>query len=340
MTPKKTKKPCCLGIESTADDFGVGISTFNGETLANARSPYVPSEGGIHPREAARHHAETASKMLEEAFKKAQAKPRDVSVIAFSQGPGLGPCLRTGATVSRALASYLGIPLVGVNHCIAHIEIGKLKTGARDPVTLYVSGGNTIVAAFDSGRYRVFGETLDIALGNCLDVFAREVGLHQEAGVPFGAVVEKLAFHGEELVPLPYTVKGMDISLSGLLTAAINLSKEDEHKLEDICYSLQETAFSMVTEVTERALAHTEKEEVLLTGGVAANKRLQSMIKAIAEEHDAKFCVVPREFAADNGAMIAWTGVLAYRHGLVTPIEKSFVKLRWRLEEVEVPWVR
>jgi N6-L-threonylcarbamoyladenine synthase/protein kinase Bud32 len=340
MTRKKIKKTCCLGIESTADDFGVGISTFNGEMLANARSSYVPPEGGIHPREAARHHAEAASRMLEEAFKEAHAKPSDVTVIAFSQGPGLGPCLRTGATVSRALASYLGVPLVGVNHCVAHIEIGKLKTGARDPVTLYVSGGNTIVAAFDSGRYRVFGETLDIALGNCLDVFAREVGLHQEAGVPFGAVVEKLALYGEELVRLPYTVKGMDISLSGLLTAAINLSKEDEHKLEDVCYSLQETAFSMVTEVTERALAHTEKEEVLLTGGVAANKRLQSMVKAIAEEHDAKFCVVPSEFAVDNGAMIAWTGVLAYRHGLITPIEKSFVKLRWRLEEVEVPWVR
>lgn len=96
----------------------------------------------------------------------------------------------------------------------------------------------------------------------------------------------------------------------------------------------------MLTEVTERALAHTEKKEVLLTGGVAANKRLQSMIKAIAEEHYAKFCVVPKEFALDNGAMIAWTGVLAYTHGTVTPIERSFVKLRWRLDEVEIPWVK
>jgi N6-L-threonylcarbamoyladenine synthase/protein kinase Bud32 len=337
---RKTRESYCLGVESTADDFGVGVSTFNGRILANARNSYVPLEGGIHPREAARHHADVSSEVLEEAFRKSNIKPRNVSVVAFSQGPGLGPCLRTGATVSRALASYLDVPLVGVNHCIAHIEIGKLKTGAKDPVTLYVSGGNTIVAAFDSGRYRVFGETLDIALGNCLDVFAREVGSHQEAGVPFGAVVEKLALHGEELVQLPYTVKGMDISLSGLLTAAVKHYKEDKHKLEDLCYSLQETAFSMVAEVTERALAHTEKKEVLLTGGVAANKRLQSMIKAIAEEHHAKFCVVPSEFAVDNGAMIAWAGVLAYRHGLAIPIEKSFVRLRWRLEEVEIPWAK
>ncbi|MCL6578202.1 MAG: N(6)-L-threonylcarbamoyladenine synthase Kae1 [Candidatus Bathyarchaeota archaeon] len=308
--------------------------------MANVISAYVPEEGGIHPREAARHHAEVASKVLEEAFMKSRIKPRDLSIIAFSQGPGLGPCLRTGATIARALSSYLNIPLVGVNHCIAHIEIGKLETNTKDPVTLYVSGGNTIVAAFDSGRYRVFGETLDIALGNCLDVFAREAGLRQKPGMPFGAVVEKLASKGTKLISLPYIVKGMDTSYSGLLTAAVNLLKKNVYRLEDLCYSLQETAFSMITEVTERALAHTEKKEVLLTGGVAANKRLQSMIKTVAEEHDARFCVVPSQFAIDNGAMIAWTGVLAYKHGIVTPIERSFVKLRWRLEEVEVPWIR
>lgn len=340
MKKRKASESYCLGIESTADDFSVGISTFDGEILANIISAYMPEEGGIHPREAARHHAEAASKVLEEAFTKSGIKLQNLSVIAFSQGPGLGPCLRTGATVARALASYLNVPLVGVNHCIAHIEIGKLKTGAKDPITLYVSGGNTIVAAFDSGRYRVFGETLDIALGNCLDVFAREAGLRQREGMPFGAIVEKLAVKGKKLIPLPYTVKGMDTSFSGLLTAAVNLIKKGEYKLEDLCYSLQETAFSMVTEVTERALAHTEKKEVLLTGGVAANKKLQFMVEAIAEEHDAEFCVVPSQFAIDNGAMIAWTGVLSYKCGMVTPIEKSFVKLRWRLEEVEVPWVR
>lgn len=340
MRNKKTGEHYCLGIESTADDFSVGIATFNGEILANVISAYIPEKGGIHPREAARHHAEVASQVLEEAFLKSQLKPQDLSVIAFSQGPGLGPCLRTGATVARALASYLNLPLVGVNHCIAHIEIGKLTKNVKDPVTLYVSGGNTIVSAFDSGRYRVFGETLDIALGNCLDAFAIEAGLRQSPGVPFGAIVEKLAKGGKKLIPLPYTVKGMDTSFSGLLTAAVNLLKKGEQKLEDLCYSLQETAFSMVTEVTERALAHTEKKEVLLTGGVAANKRLQSMVKTVAEEHNAKFCVVPSEFAVDNGAMIAWTGVLAYKSDLVTPIEKSFVKLKWRLDEVEVPWVK
>lgn len=333
-------KKYCLGIESTADDFGIGIATFNGDILSNASSGYIPEEGGIHPREAARHHTEAADKVLRQSLSKAGVKPKDLSLIAFSQGPGMGPCLRTGATVARALASYLGVPLIGVNHSVAHIEIGKLKTNSVDPITLYVSGGNTLISAFDAKRYRVFGETLDIALGNCLDVFARAAGLKHKQGMPLGATVERLAAKGNKLISLPYVVKGMDISLSGLLTAVTSLLRKGKYRLEDLCYSLQEQSFSMVTEVTERALAHTEKQEVLLTGGVASNKRLQQMLSLIADEHDAKFNVVPRQFASDNGAMIAWTGALAYTHGLITPIEKSFVRLRWRLEEVDIPWIK
>ena len=300
----------------------------------------MPEQGGIHPREAARHHAEVAGQVIAEALKKASFGSEDIDFVAFSQGPGLGPCLRTGATAARALASYLNVLLVGVNHSIAHIEIGKLITGAKDPVTLYVSGGNTIVSAFDAGKYRVFGETLDIAIGNCLDVFAREAGLRQKAGLPFGAIVEKLASQGDTFIPLPFCIKGMDMSFSGLLTAAVELLREKKHRLEDICFSLQEVAFSMLTEVTERALAHTEKKEVVLTGGVGANKRLQSMMKIIAEEHEASFSKVPTEFAIDNGAMIAWTGILAYKSGMTTPLEKSMVKLKWRIDEVHVPWVK
>jgi len=307
---------CCLGIESTADDFSVGILSFDGEVLANVTSTYISESGGIHPREAAQHHAKNVGIVLREAFREAGMRPGDIAVVAFSQGPGMGPCLRTGATAARALASYLDVPLVGVNHLIAHIEIGKLTTGAKDPVTLFVSGGNTLVSAFDAGRYRIFGETLDIAIGNCIDVFAREAGLRPKERMPVAA-----------------------LSFSGLLTAATDLLHEGRHPLEDLCYSLQEGVFSMLTEVTERALAHTEKTEVLLTGGVAANARLQSMLKIIAEEHEARFCVVSKQFAMDNGAMIAWTGILAYQHGLKVPIEKSFIKLKWRVNEVDVPWM-
>ncbi len=342
MAPKldrENRDALSLGIESTADDFSVGILSFDGKVYANVISAFIPKQGGIHPREAARHHAQVADIVIAEAFKKAKVKPGDINFIAFSQGPGLGPCLRTGATAARALSSYLRVPLVGVNHSIAHIEMGKLITGARDPVTLYVSGGNTIVSAYDAGRYRIFGETLDIAIGNCLDVFAREAGLQQGAGMPFGAVVEKLANQGKTFIPLPFSIKGMDMSFSGLLTAAVELVREKEYRFEDVCYSLQEVVFSMLTEVTERALAHTEKKQVVLTGGVGANKRLQSMIKSVADDHDASFSSVPTEFAIDNGAMIAWAGILAYKHGMIVPVEKSMVKLKWRIDEVQVPWM-
>ncbi|MEA2089452.1 MAG: KEOPS complex N(6)-L-threonylcarbamoyladenine synthase Kae1 [Thermoproteota archaeon] len=339
MQTNSSTKPYCLGIESTADDFSVGILSFDGEILTNVTSTYISESGGIHPREAAQHHAKVVGKVLAEALRKANIKPKDIGIVAFSQGPGMGPCLRTGATAARALASYLNAPLVGVNHLIAHIEIGKLTTGAKDPVTLFVSGGNTIVSAFDARRYRIFGETLDIAVGNCIDVFAREAGLRPQERTPVAAMVEKLASRGRTLIPLPYTVKGMDLSFSGLLTAATQLLHEGKYSLEDLCYSLQEVVFSMLAEVTERALAHTEKKEVLLTGGVAANKRLQSMLKTIATEHNARFCTVPKQFATDNGVMIAWTGILAYQCGLTVPIEKSFVKLKWRLDNVDVPWI-
>jgi len=324
----------CLGIESTADNLGVGITTSDGTILSNEVSTHIPEEGGIHPREAARHHAAEIGNVLTRALKTAGIKACDIDFIAFSQGPGLGPCLRTGATAARALSAFLSVPLVGVNHCVAHIEIGRLSTDADDPLTLYVSGGNTIVSGFEAGRYRIFGETLDIAVGNCLDTFAREAGLPY----PGGPAVEKLALEGETLITLPYIVKGMDLSFSGLVTAAVQELRSGRWRLEDLCFSLQEAAYAMLGEVTERALAHTAKEELLLTGGVAANRRLRSVIKSIADEHGASPKFVPQSYATDNGAMIAWTGVLAYKSGVRTPIDSSYIDSRWRLDEVEIPW--
>ena len=324
----------CLGIESTADNLGVGIASSDGKILANEVKVHVPDLGGIHPREAARHHSENIGSVLTAALGKAQITARDIDFVSFAQGPGLGPCLRTGATAARALSSYLKVPLVGVNHCVSHIEVGRLATGAKDPLTLYVSGGNTIVSGFESGRYRVFGETLDIAIGNCLDTFARLAGLEY----PGGPAIEKFAQQGSKLIPLPYAVKGMDMSFSGLLTAVSNEFKSGKHSIPDLCYSLQETGYAMLGEVTERALAHTRKPELLLTGGVGANKRLRGVIKEIAEEQGAQPYYVPISLATDNGAMIAWTGILAYTHGIRTPIETSYVDSRWRLDEVEVPW--
>lgn len=323
----------CLGIEGTAHTFSVGIVSSRGKVLANASKTYVPERGGIHPREAAQFHATNARAVLDEALKLAKVELEDIDLIAFSQGPGLGPALRTAATAARALAVWLDVPIVGVNHCISHVEIGRLTEGARDPVTLYVSGGNTQVIAFDAGRYRVFGETLDIPVGNCLDVFAREAGVPH----PGGPNVERLAREGKRYIPLPYVVKGMDMSFSGLMTEAVRKRRAGAD-LCDLCFSLQETAFAALVEVTERAVAHTEKKEVMLTGGVAANKRLREMLKLMAKEHGARFCVPPPSLSVDNGAMISWAGLLAYKSGVRQKIEDTVVRQRWRTDEVDVAW--
>ncbi|MHA1593243.1 MAG: bifunctional N(6)-L-threonylcarbamoyladenine synthase/serine/threonine protein kinase [Candidatus Baldrarchaeia archaeon] len=325
----------CIGIEGTAHTLGVGIATSDGKILANVADSYIPPPGGgIHPAEAARHHTRLMAEVIKRALDVAGISIDDVDMVAFSRGPGMGPCLRTVAIAARTLSMGLGVPLIGVNHIVAHIEIGRLVTGAKDPVTLIVSGGTTAIVAHAKDRYRVFGETLDIAIGNCFDRFAREVGIHDPNSPWPGPMFDKYAERGEKYIELPYTVKGMDLSFSGLLTAAIRAVKEG-HRIEDVAYSLQETALAMITEVTERALAHTGKEELLLTGGFARNKRLQEMLRAMTEDRDAKFYVTPREYATDNGAMIAWTGILAYRQGYELKVEDSFVIQRWRVDEVE-----
>lgn len=325
----------CIGLEGTAEKTGVGIVDSSGEILASVGKSLIPESGGIHPREAAEHHANNIVPLIKEALVESGLELKDIDLVAFSRGPGLGPALRTVATAARSLSLSLKVPIMGVNHCIGHVEIGRLTTGAVDPLTLYVSGGNSQIIAYDRGRYRVFGETLDIALGNCLDQFARQVNL----GHPGGPRVEELALKSQNYLKLPYTVKGMDLSFSGLLTAAIRKYEAGE-PLEDVCYSLQETAFAMVTEITERALAHSKKREVMLCGGVAANSRLREMISIMTREHYADFYQPPIKYCGDNGAMIAWMGQLMFHYGSVQKVEDTTVIQRYRTDQVDVPWMK
>lgn len=318
-----------LGFEGTAHTCGVGIVD-DGQVLANARDAYAPDEGGIHPREAARHHADVLPDVLDDALEEAGVGLADVDAVAFSQGPGLGPCLRTVATPARALALELDVPLVGVNHCVAHLEIGRHVAGMEDPVLLYVSGANTQVIAYATGRYRVIGETLDIGVGNMLDKFAREHGLP----FPGGPKVEQLAGEGDELVELPYSVKGMDVAFSGILTAAL----ERDEPLEDVAFSLQETVFAMLTEVTERALAHLGKDEVVLGGGVACNDRLKAMVAAMADRRGAEAAWPEPGLCVDNAAMIAHAGRVQLDAGQTTPVEASAVDQAYRTDDVDAVW--
>jgi len=300
----------CLGIEGTAHTFGIGIVR-DGNVLCNSKDVYKPEKGGIHPIEAKEHHERVKEEVLQKALEEAKIELSDLDLIAYSAGPGLPPCLKVCLDFAKKLAEKTKKPLTEVNHCIAHVEIGRHLCEAKDPITLYVSGGNTQVIGFASGRYRVFGETQDIAIGNAIDTFIREATGKNLGGKYFDELARKGNY-----IELPYVVKGMDLSFTGILTAALQKYKKAQAKkdekleelLRDICYSFQETTYAMLTEVTERALAHTGKNELLLTGGVAASLRLQEMLKIMCEERGAKFFVCPREFAGDCGAMIAYTG--------------------------------
>jgi len=332
------KNNLTLGIESTAHTWSVGIVDSSGKVLSLVNDMFIPEKGGIHPILVKEQHLNNFMKIIIKALDDASISIKDIDLIAFSNSPGLGQILKIGAHVARMFSQLLGIPIVAVNHCIAHIEIGRFLCKIEDPLTLYVSGGNTIVSAYESGRYQIFGETLDIPIGNLIDSFARDVGIPH----PGGPKVEALALESDNYLRLPYVVKGMDLSFSGLYSAAKRLieSKDYEKKytLNDVANSLQETAFAMLTEVTERALAHTGKEEVLLTGGVAANKRLQEMVKYISKEHGARFEVVPLKYAGDNGAMIAWTGILRYKSIGGNNISETRINPKERMDQITIPW--
>ncbi len=325
-----------LGIESTAHTFGIGIIDDKGNSLANERLLFTTEEGGMIPSEVAHHHVENFKHILDKALEKAELKLKDIDVISYSQSPGIGNCLRIGAMLARTLASNFDKPIVGVNHCIAHLEIGKLMSKAKDPVFLYASGANTQIIAYDGGKYRIFGETLDIGIGNFLDSFARHIGL----GFPGGPKLYELSLKAkkENLISLPYTVKGMDISLGGLLTNLKQKFDSKQYKKEDLAFSLQETAFAMLVEVSERAMAHTGKKELLLGGGVACSKRLQEMCSIMCKERGAKSFVTSNDVNVDNGLMIAWLGLKEFKAGKKMKISEADIQPYLRTDDVDIFW--
>ena len=312
-----------LGVESTAHTFSIGIVTSDGKILANVKDSFTSMSHGMIPGEIAAHHTAVAEKVLTQVFTATKFTWKDIDIISYSAGPGLDPVLWAGYNKVKEWSKIYHKKIVGVNHCCAHLSIGKLWNKLKDPCYLYVSGVNTQIIVQEGGKYRILGETLDIGLGNMLDKFARELQL----GFPGGPPIEELAKKGK-YVELPYVVKGMDVSFSGILTKVKQLLDKGISK-EDLCFSVQETCFAMCAEVAERALAHTEKKELLLVGGVGANKRFCEMLKIMCKERGATFHLVPMELATDNGAMIAWEGFLRK-----DTFGDGEVNAQWRTDEV------
>ncbi len=323
----------CLGIESTAHTAGVGIVDSQCGILASEKHSHSTQKGGLIPTELAKHHAEHFPRLIKSAMEKFGLSWNEIDCIAYSAGPGIGTAMSVGAAAARMLSLLHKKPLVPVNHSVAHIEIAKKKCGARDPLVLYVSGGNTQVIGYEAGRYRVYGETLDIGVGNLLDSFGRSLGM----GFPAGPKLDEMYFQGGKYIELPYTVKGMDVGFSGLQTAAERkIGKVDQ---KDLAYSLMHTAFAMITEVTERALAHTEKKELLLTGGVAASRALQQMLEKMCEGRGVELKICPKELSQDNGIMIGWTGILMFQAGRRVAPQKAGTDQNFRTDMEKVGWI-
>ena len=321
-----------LGIESTAHTIGIGIVDED-EVLANQKSMFQPDQGGIHPRKSAEFLYQHTLENLNNALSEADINIGDIDAVAFSQGPGIPQCLDVGSVAARSLALKNEVPLIGVNHCLAHISIGARTTNAENPTTLYVSGGNSQIIQYRSGRYRVVGETLDIALGNALDKLARKMDYPH----PGGPEIERLAEKTDEIVELSYPIKGMDFSFSGLVT-------EVERKLDNIsdevlANSFQEHSYAAVVEALERAMSQEDSQEALLTGGVAMNNRLREMVRKMCEDRGAKAYFPPKEYCMDNGAMIAHQGLIELKNDRETSVEESGKKPDWRPDEVEVNWI-
>lgn len=335
-----------MGFEGSANKIGIGIVRGDGTILANPRHTYITPPGtGFQPSQTARHHREHILDLVKKALEEAKIAPSQLTCLAYTRGPGMGAPLTSVAVVVRMLAQLWNKPIVPVNHCIAHIEMGRLVTGAQNPVVLYVSGGNTQVIAYAANRYRIFGETIDIAVGNCLDRFARVINLSNDPSPGYN--IEQYAKRGTKFLEIPYSVKGMDVSFAGILTSMETLAntklKSGECTKEDLCFSLQETIFAMLIETTERALAHVGANEVLIVGGVGCNERLQEMMRSMLSQRTppGRLCAIDDRYAIDNGAMIAWTGLLQFLHGgerSVVPVEKADVTQRFRTDAVYVGW--
>src|SRR3989338_376727 len=323
-----------LGIESSAHTFSVSLVNDKGKILSETRKMYTREQGGIIPIDAAFHHRNVRNELLKKCLDDAKLSLKDVDIISVTSGPGLPPCLLAGMELAKKLAEDNNLPLISVNHLVAHLEIGKLFTKAKDPVFILATGANTQIIAYEAERYRIFGETLDIGIGNALDKFGSAINL----GFPAGPKIEELAKNGK-YIELPYVVKGMDLSFSGILTKATELYKHNISK-EDLCYSLQETYFSMLTEVTERAMAHVNKKEALLIGGVAANKRLIEMLNIMCRERKAKLYFVPVKYSGDQAAMIAYAGILQYKSNKKyydnLKLQDIDINPNWRVEQVNI----
>lgn len=299
-----------LGIDTSCDDTGVGIAS-KGELLANVVIPQTALHarfGGVMPELASREHLEVIDEAVERALKEAGLELDDIRAVSATRGPGLVGALLVGLSYGKALAWGLNVPFVPVHHLHGHLAAAG---GAEPPfLALIASGGHTSLFAVDSWTaIKELGRSRDDAAGEAFDKVARQLGL----SYPGGPALSKLAEGGDDHgVKLPWPMagsKGLEFSFSGLKTAvALLLEREPDAKPEDVAATFERIVIGSLVEVTKRALEQTGYKQLVVAGGVAANRRLRAEVAGLADGLGVTTVFPPLALSTDNGAMIALAG--------------------------------
>ncbi|OIK15929.1 tRNA (adenosine(37)-N6)-threonylcarbamoyltransferase complex transferase subunit TsaD [Bacillus sp. MUM 116] len=315
-----------LGIETSCDETAVAIIKNGKEIAANVVASQIESHkrfGGVVPEIASRHHVEQMTIVLEEALSQANLSISDMDAIAVTEGPGLVGALLIGVNAAKALAFAHNLPLVPVHHIAGHIYANRLVTEMKFPLlALVVSGGHTeLVYMKEHGHFEVIGETRDDAAGEAYDKVARTLNLPY----PGGPHIDRLAHEGSPTIDLPraWLEEGSyDFSFSGLKSAVINTVHNAEQRgetiaPENLAASFQESVIDVLVKKTERAVAEYKVKQVLLAGGVAANKGLRSALdKVFSNYPEIELVIPPISLCTDNAAMIAAAGSIMFEKGV------------------------
>lgn len=314
-----------MGIETSCDETSVSVVKNGREIVSNIVSSQIESHkrfGGVVPEIASRHHVEQITIVLEEAMKEAGVSYDDLDAVAVTEGPGLVGALLIGVNAAKTVAFAHGIPLVGVHHIAGHIYANRLVKEMEFPLlALVVSGGHTeLVYMKEHGHFEVIGETRDDAAGEAYDKVARTLSMPY----PGGPHIDRLAANGEATIDLPraWLEEGSyDFSFSGLKSAVINTVHNAEQrgetiKPEDLAASFQESVVDVLVTKTLHAVKEYPVKQVLLAGGVAANKGLRAALTAaFSEIPDVGLIIPPLSLCGDNAAMIAAAGSILFEKG-------------------------
>ncbi|MEZ2657981.1 tRNA (adenosine(37)-N6)-threonylcarbamoyltransferase complex transferase subunit TsaD [Aneurinibacillus aneurinilyticus] len=312
-----------LGIETSCDETSAAVVENGTVILSNIISSQIESHkrfGGVVPEVASRHHVENITVIIEQALQEADCTFDDIDAIAVTYGPGLVGALLVGVAAAKAISFARGIPLIGVHHIAGHIYANRFVKELEFPlVALVVSGGHTeLVYMKEHGTYEIIGQTRDDAVGEAYDKVARSLGLPY----PGGPHIDRLAHEGVPSIPLPRAwLEGTyDFSFSGLKSAVLNTLHNAAQRGETIepqtlAASFQDSVVEVLVDKSFNLIRERPVKQLLLAGGVAANRGLRSALAERAEREGVELIIPPLSLCTDNAAMIAGVGYIEYKKG-------------------------